>query len=124
MLQYSKNLQTQSKITFLGSEPERFLKIYSPKFCFVRSQQDANTMDIANRDLNQRLQLLEEVPISSRNDDPVNFDTAMIPWWVWTRRFHMPEAEKANGRAAMIGYFSALLVDKLWGVGLIDQQSS
>jgi len=71
-----------------------------------------------------RRKLLEGTPIPSVNEDPVNFDTGMIPWWAWVRRFHLPVAEKANGRAAMIGYVLALFVDQLSGAGLLDQQNS
>ena len=35
-----------------------------------------------------------------------------------------PQAEKANGRAAMIGYFLAYFVDSWTGAGLYDQQNS
>jgi hypothetical protein len=38
-----------------------------------------------------RRALLEVSPIPSVNEDPVNFDTAEIPWWAWVRRFHLPE---------------------------------
>lgn len=72
----------------------------------------------------ERRRLLEESPIPSTNEEPVLFDTAEIPWWAWVRRFHLPEAEKLNGRAAMIGYVLALGVDKLTGAGLADQQGS
>lgn len=34
------------------------------------------------------------------------------------------QAEKLNGRACMVGYFLALLVDKLTGATLLDQQGS
>ncbi len=34
------------------------------------------------------------------------------------------QAEKLNGRAAMVGYFAALLVDSATGYGLLDQQNS
>ena len=34
------------------------------------------------------------------------------------------QAEKLNGRAAMVGYFLAYFVDKLTGAGLADQQDS
>lgn len=71
-----------------------------------------------------RRKLLEDTPIPSTNEEPVLFDTAEIPWWAWVRRFHLPEAEKLNGRAAMMGYVLAILVDKLSGAGLIDQQES
>jgi hypothetical protein len=71
-----------------------------------------------------RRKLLEESPIPSTNEEPVLFDTSEIPWWAWVRRFHLPEAEKLNGRAAMVGYFLALVVDQLTGYGLLDQQNS
>jgi len=71
-----------------------------------------------------RRRLLEESPIPSRVDDPVNFDTSEVPWWAWVRRFHLPEAEKLNGRAAMMGYVLALFIDKLTGAGLLEQQNS
>ena len=71
-----------------------------------------------------RRKLLEDTPIPSTNEEPVNFDTSEIPWWAWVRRFHLPEAEKLNGRAAMLGYVLAIFVDKLSGAGLIDQQES
>jgi len=48
----------------------------------------------------------------------------MIPWWAWVKRFHLPIAEKVNGRAAMIGYVMGLFVDQLTGVGLVEQQDS
>ena len=34
------------------------------------------------------------------------------------------QAEKLNGRAAMVGYFLAYFVDQLTGFGLADQQNS
>jgi hypothetical protein len=71
-----------------------------------------------------RRKMLEDLPIPSTNEEPVLFDTSEIPWWAWMRRFHLPEAEKLNGRAAMVGYFAALLVDQLSGYGLLDQQNS
>jgi hypothetical protein len=71
-----------------------------------------------------RRKLLEDTPIPCINEEPVMFDTSEIPWWAWVRRFHLPEAEKLNGRAAMLGYVLAIFVDKLSGAGLIDQQES
>lgn len=71
-----------------------------------------------------RRKLLEDSPIPSTNEEAVVFDTSEIPWWAWVRRFHLPEAEKLNGRAAMVGYVMALLVDKLTGATLLDQQES
>ncbi|KAB1208000.1 hypothetical protein CJ030_MR7G002562 [Morella rubra] len=72
----------------------------------------------------RRRKWLEGNPESSSNDDPIVFDTSIIPWWAWTKRFHLPEAELLNGRAAMIGFFMAYLVDSLTGVGLVDQMSN
>jgi hypothetical protein len=71
-----------------------------------------------------RRKMLEDSPIPCTNEDPVNFDTAEIPWWAWVRRFHLPEAEKLNGRAAMLGYVLAGLVDLMSGAGLVEQQES
>ncbi|CAK9184971.1 unnamed protein product [Ilex paraguariensis] len=72
----------------------------------------------------KRRKWLEDVPESSSNDDPVVFDTSIIPWWAWVKRFHLPEAERLNGRAAMIGFFMAYFVDSLTGVGLVDQMGN
>lgn len=72
----------------------------------------------------ERRRLLEQSPVPSTNEEPVLFDTGEIPWYVWVRRFHLPEAEKLNGRAAMLGYVLALFVDQLTGVGILDQQES
>lgn len=72
----------------------------------------------------RRRKWLEDNPESSSNDDPVVFDTSIIPWWAWMKRFHLPEAELLNGRAAMIGFFMAYLVDSLTGVGLVDQMGN
>lgn len=71
-----------------------------------------------------RRKLLEDSPIPTRLDDPVNFDTSEIPWWSWVKRFHLPEAEKLNGRAAMMGYLLAGMVDLASGAGLVEQQES
>ena len=40
---------------------------------------------------------MEDSPQSSNNDEPVVFDTSIIPWWAWMKRFHLPEAELLNG---------------------------
>lgn len=69
-----------------------------------------------------RRKMLEDSPIPSRNDDPVNFDTNSVPWWAWVKRFHLPEAEKLNGRAAMVGYLLAGLTELASGAGLVEQQ--
>ncbi|EEF37974.1 light-harvesting complex-like protein 3 isotype 2, chloroplastic [Ricinus communis] len=72
----------------------------------------------------RRRKWLESNPESSTNDDPVVFDTSIIPWWAWMKRFHLPEAELLNGRAAMVGFFMAYFVDSLTGVGLVDQMGN
>eukprot|EP00217_Crustomastix_stigmatica_P008233 CAMPEP_0183790680 /NCGR_PEP_ID=MMETSP0803_2-20130417/1270_1 /TAXON_ID=195967 /ORGANISM="Crustomastix stigmata, Strain CCMP3273" /LENGTH=238 /DNA_ID=CAMNT_0026034933 /DNA_START=95 /DNA_END=811 /DNA_ORIENTATION=- len=71
-----------------------------------------------------RRKILEANPAPSDNDDPVTFVPSMIPWWAWVKRFHLPEAELANGRAAMVGYASAYLLDLSTHTGLVDAQSS
>ncbi|KAG5061356.1 hypothetical protein JHK87_002385 [Glycine soja] len=72
----------------------------------------------------KRRKWLGDNPESSTNDNPVVFNTAIIPWWAWIKRFHLPEAELLNGRAAMIGFFMAYVVDSLTGVGVVDQMSN
>ncbi|KAG0587052.1 hypothetical protein KC19_2G137300 [Ceratodon purpureus] len=71
-----------------------------------------------------RRKWLEENPEASNNSEPVVFDTATVPWWAWVKRFHLPEAELLNGRAAMVGYGVGYIVDSFTGSGLVDQQSS
>lgn len=70
-----------------------------------------------------RRRALEQNPTPSIMEDPVEFDTSEVPWWVWVRRYHLPEAELVNGRAAMIGYALGYVVDALTGHGLVDQSS-
>ncbi|KAJ3685715.1 hypothetical protein LUZ61_014879 [Rhynchospora tenuis] len=72
----------------------------------------------------RRRKWLEEYPEATDTDEMVFFDTSIIPWWAWIKRFHLPEAERLNGRAAMIGFFMAYFVDSLTGVGLVDQTSN
>ncbi|KAL2903108.1 Light-harvesting complex-like protein 3 isotype 1 chloroplastic [Bienertia sinuspersici] len=72
----------------------------------------------------RRRKWLETNPESTNNDEPVNFDTSIIPWWAWIKRFHLPEAELLNGRAAMIGFFMAYFVDSLTGLGVVDQTNN
>ncbi|KAM0822020.1 hypothetical protein ACQ4PT_071787 [Festuca glaucescens] len=72
----------------------------------------------------RRRKWLEDSPEASSSDDAVVFDTSIIPWWAWIKRFHLPEAEKLNGRAAMVGFFMAYFVDSLTGVGLVDQMGN
>ncbi|KAL1213966.1 Light-harvesting complex-like protein 3 isotype 2 [Cardamine amara subsp. amara] len=72
----------------------------------------------------KRRKWLEDSPETTTNDEPVLFDTSIIPWWAWMKRYHLPEAELLNGRAAMIGFFMAYFVDSLTGVGLVDQMGN
>ncbi|KAJ6808217.1 light-harvesting complex-like protein 3 isotype 1, chloroplastic [Iris pallida] len=72
----------------------------------------------------RRRKWLQDNPESSSNDEPVVFDTSVIPWWSWMKRYHLPEAELLNGRAAMVGFFMAYFVDSLTGVGLVDQMGN
>eukprot|EP01018_Ginkgo_biloba_P019726 Gb_09006 [translate_table: standard] len=72
----------------------------------------------------RRRKWLEDKPEALSSNEPVIFDTSLVPWWAWVKRFHLPEAELLNGRAAMIGFFMAYLVDSLTGVGLVDQMNS
>ena len=72
----------------------------------------------------RRRKLLELAPVGSSNDEKVVFDTSEVPWTAWVKRFHLKEAELLNGRAAMVGYLAAGVVDLLGGGGLVDQQES
>ncbi|KAL0693276.1 hypothetical protein Bca4012_060456 [Brassica carinata] len=72
----------------------------------------------------KRRKWLEDNPETTTNAEPVLFDTSIIPWWAWMKRYHLPEAELLNGRAAMIGFFMAYFVDSLTGVGLVDQMGN
>lgn len=72
----------------------------------------------------KRRKWLEDNPETTTNEEPVLFDTSIIPWWAWMKRYHLPEAELLNGRAAMIGFFMAYFVDSLTGVGLVDQMGN
>ncbi|KAF3336118.1 hypothetical protein FCM35_KLT20625 [Carex littledalei] len=72
----------------------------------------------------RRRKWLEEYPEATDTDQMVFFDTSIIPWWAWIKRFHLPEAERLNGRAAMIGFFMTYFVDSLTGVGIVDQTSN
>lgn len=71
-----------------------------------------------------RRKWLEDNPEASSNLEPVLFETSTVPWWAWVKRFHLPEAELLNGRAAMLGYAAAYLVDSATGAGLVDQTNS
>ena len=70
----------------------------------------------------ERPEALEDCP--AVYDEDGLFDTSIVPWWVWVKRFHLPEAEKINGRAAMVGYAFAYLIDAAGGAGLVDLHQS
>ncbi|KAK8957026.1 hypothetical protein KSP39_PZI001209 [Platanthera zijinensis] len=72
----------------------------------------------------RRRKWLEDNPEASSTNEPVIFDTSIIPWWAWVKRYHLPEAELLNGRAAMVGFFMAYFVDSLSGIGLVDQMGN
>jgi len=66
--------------------------------------------------------MLEENP--AVYDEDGTFDLGQIPWQVWMTRFHLPEAEKANGRAAMVAYLFAYLIDAATHTGLVELHDS
>ncbi|KAI8006136.1 hypothetical protein LOK49_LG07G00665 [Camellia lanceoleosa] len=63
-------------------------------------------------------------PEESTNQDPVLFRASIIPWWAWIMHSHLPEAELTNGRAAMVGFFMAYLVDLLTGLDVVGQSGN
>lgn len=69
----------------------------------------------------RRRRFLEVYPEAATNEDPVVFRSSIIPWWAWIWRSHLPEAELLNGRAAMLGFFTAYMVDALTGMGVVGQ---
>ncbi|KAJ9678601.1 hypothetical protein PVL29_020697 [Vitis rotundifolia] len=69
----------------------------------------------------RRRKFLEMYPESATNQEPVLFRSSIIPWWAWMMRSHLPEAELINGRAAMVGFFMAYLVDALTGLDVVGQ---
>jgi hypothetical protein len=46
----------------------------------------------------RRRRWLEDYPEATNTDEAVVFDTSIIPWWAWMKRFHLPETEKLNGK--------------------------
>jgi len=57
-------------------------------------------------------------------DDPLLDLIDEVPWKYWVMRFHMPEAEQVNGRAAMIGFAASYLTDAIFHVGPVAQCDS
>ncbi|KXZ44646.1 hypothetical protein GPECTOR_64g140 [Gonium pectorale] len=132
-----KDAGEKARAKAAGAAPSgTFLQIVDGRFRddrWIGGRWDLNQFKDSNGEVNwdkvidvevARRKLLEENPIPSINEEPVNFDTSEIPWWAWVKRFHLPEAEKLNGRAAMMGYVLALFVDALTGAGLLEQQES
>mmetsp|Transcript_36311 Transcript_36311/g.43891 ORF Transcript_36311/g.43891 Transcript_36311/m.43891 type:complete len:255 (+) Transcript_36311:86-850(+) len=72
----------------------------------------------------RRRRILEDNPETCVVGDEVVFDTNEIPWTAWVKRFHLPEAELINGRAAMVGFAMAYLVDLTTGVSIVDATNS
>ncbi|PNH02733.1 hypothetical protein TSOC_011259 [Tetrabaena socialis] len=62
-----------------------------------------------------RRKLLEDNPIPSINEEPVNFDTSEIPWWAWVKRFHLPEVSGAERTVASTGRAPGAGLGALWG---------
>lgn len=60
-----------------------------------------------------RRKWLEDNPEASTNEEPIVFDTSIIPWWAWVKRFHLPEAELLNGmlRVFILGKVVMFFVD-------------
>ncbi|KAE8056869.1 hypothetical protein FH972_013605 [Carpinus fangiana] len=69
----------------------------------------------------RRRKFLELYPEAATNQEPVLFRSSIIPWWAWLVRSYLPEAELLNGRAAMVGFFMAYLVDALTGLDVVGQ---
>lgn len=116
----NKKLGTASESTF---EDERWVNQTWDLSQFSGSDGNTDWDAVIDAEMERR-RILEENPSPSSLKEKVLFDTAIIPWWAWVRRFHLPEAEKINGRAAMVGYFMALVIDGLTGTGIWDQQNS
>lgn len=63
----------------------------------------------------KRRKWLEDYPETTSNDEPVLFDTSIIPWWAWMKRYHLPEAELLNGD------FQKTLISELKIQDLVDK---
>ncbi|XP_049358512.1 light-harvesting complex-like protein 3 isotype 2, chloroplastic [Solanum verrucosum] len=72
----------------------------------------------------KRRKFLELFPEAATNQQPVVFRSSIIPWWAWMMHSHLPEAELLNGRAAMVGFFMAYLVDVLTGLDVVGQMGN
>ena len=63
---------------------------------------------------------LEDCP-AVYDEDGV-FDTSIVPWWVWVKRFHLPRLRSTAER--LVGYAFAYLIDAAGGAGLVDLHQS
>ncbi|KAL7613840.1 light-harvesting complex-like protein 3 isotype 1, chloroplastic [Lactuca sativa] len=89
---------------------------------FVKSgKMDWDALIVAEASRRKSLELHPEM---ATNEDPVVFRSSIIPWWAWITHSHLPEAELLNGRAAMIGFFMAYLVDVLTGLDVVGQSGN
>jgi hypothetical protein len=52
----------------------------------------------------RRRKWLEDYPEATTTEQAVVFDTSVIPWWAWMKRFHLPEAEKLNGNPQLLPF--------------------
>nr|XP_024927223.2 light-harvesting complex-like protein 3 isotype 1, chloroplastic [Ziziphus jujuba var. spinosa] len=72
----------------------------------------------------RRRKFLEVHPEASSNEVPVVFRSSVIPWWAWLLRSYLSEAELLNGRAAMVGFFMAYIIDALTGLDVVGQSGN
>ncbi|KAH7537743.1 hypothetical protein FEM48_Zijuj03G0125400 [Ziziphus jujuba var. spinosa] len=72
----------------------------------------------------RRRKFLQVHPEASSNEEPVVFRSFIIPWWAWLLRSYLPEAELLNGRAAMVGFFMAYIIDALTGLDVVGQSGN
>lgn len=86
---------------------------------FANKDGETDWNGVIDAEINRR-RILEENPEACVLNEEVVFDTAEVPWTVWVKRFHLPEAELINGRAAMLGFFMAYMVDLTTGVSIVD----
>ncbi|KAI5670321.1 hypothetical protein M9H77_10685 [Catharanthus roseus] len=69
----------------------------------------------------RRRRFLQIYPEAASNEEPVLFRSSIVPWWAWITHSHLPQAELLNGRAAMVGFFTAYFVDGLTRLDVVGQ---
>ncbi|KAI3458377.1 hypothetical protein Pfo_015040 [Paulownia fortunei] len=115
-MQHSKNSDEQSHPRF---SDERWKNGTWDLNKFVKQgRMDWDAVIVAEA---KRRKFLELHPEASTNEEPVLFRSSIIPWWAWIVHSHLPEAELLNGRAAMVGFFMAYIVDALSGLNVVGQ---